>query len=104
MVRLFSSLGILIVLAQASCQTQSAPTFKPRLESQPEKPIRTSHASMESYLGLSKKAAAIKAERIGMRSRIVRDGFERYPITKDLRPDRINFEIDQGVVTSAKIF
>jgi hypothetical protein len=41
---------------------------------------------------------------MGLRSRVVRDDFERFPITKDLRQNRINFEIDKGRVTSAKIF
>lgn len=57
-----------------------------------------------SYLGLTQKEAMTKAESMGLRSRIVRNGFERYPMTKDLRADRINFEIDKEIVTSAKIF
>ncbi|MGJ8725072.1 MAG: hypothetical protein ACSHYB_10990 [Roseibacillus sp.] len=57
-----------------------------------------------SYLGLTKKEAVVKAREMGLRSRIVRDEFERFPMTKDLRADRINFEIDKGLVTVAKMF
>jgi len=70
----------------------------------PPKKKTRSDGPTRSYLGLSKKAATAKASEMGLRSRVVRDGFERYPITKDMRADRINFEIDKGVVTSAKIF
>lgn len=69
-----------------------------------KKSIPVTNGPTRSYLGLSKTAAASKAKEMGLRSRIVRDGFERYPITKDLRRDRINFELDKGLVTSAKIF
>ncbi|MDQ8190754.1 hypothetical protein [Roseibacillus persicicus] len=45
-----------------------------------------------------------KARELKLKPRIVREDMERFRMTKDLRSDRINFELDNGEVTSAKIF
>lgn len=89
---------LLFGLVLTSCQTESEPD-KPLFK----KASRTDGPT-RSYLGLTKEKAVAKARRMGLRSRIVRDDFERFRITKDLRTDRINFEIDKGFVTAAKIF
>ncbi|GHC53781.1 hypothetical protein GCM10007100_20070 [Roseibacillus persicicus] len=57
-----------------------------------------------SFLGLTKKEAMSKARELKLKPRIVREDMERFRMTKDLRSDRINFELDNGEVTSAKIF
>ncbi len=56
------------------------------------------------YHGLSLEAAQAKAKQLGYLARLVRNENEYYPITKDLRSNRVNFEIDNQLVTSAKIY
>lgn len=75
----------------------------PKEEITARRPPRTDGPT-RSYLQLTKSEARAKARQMGLRSRIVREDFETFPITKDLRQDRVNFEIDKGYVTAAKIF
>lgn len=96
----FFSPLLVVACLLSSCQ----PTVQP-MEPEPE-PKKSSQTDgpTRSYLGLSKSVAIAKARKMGLRTRVVRDDFDRFPITKDLRQNRINFEIDDGLVTSAKIF
>ena len=89
-------------LTLTSCQPpQSSPAAMPDRPAQsapnPSDPSR-------SYLGLTKNQATAKAETVGLQSRVVREGSKRFPITKELRAGRINFEVDNGVVTTAKMY
>ena len=88
----------LLTIAFSSCQTS------PKVSESVVKKETRKDGPTRSYIGLTKKQAIAKAKEMGLRSRIVRDDFERFPMTKDLRSDRINFEIDKGLVTVAKIF
>ena len=84
--------------ALCSCQTTA-------VDSKPvEKKVSRKTGPTRSFIGLTKNEAISKARAMGLRSRVVRDDFERFLITKDMRDDRINFEVDKGVVTSAKLF
>ncbi len=85
----------------SSCQTADPPTFAPT----PVKRVtRLTNGPTRSYLGLTSEKAQAKAKQMGLRSRIVREDGKQFIITKDLRQDRINFEVDKGRVTLAKIF
>ncbi|NNC89410.1 MAG: hypothetical protein HKN82_13210 [Akkermansiaceae bacterium] len=52
----------------------------------------------ESYVGLSKGAAAAKAAAERKRWRVVREDGRSFPVTMDYRPDRLNFTIRGGRV------
>lgn len=80
------------------------PSSKETLPESSEKVTTRNDGPTRSFLGLSKKDALSKAEQMKLKPRIVREDMERFPMTKDLRADRINFELDKGEVTSAKIF
>lgn len=50
------------------------------------------------FLGLSKDEAMAVAQREGRRARVVREEGVPRAITKDYRPQRVNFEVEQGLV------
>jgi major membrane immunogen (membrane-anchored lipoprotein) len=52
-----------------------------------------------AYEGLTKQAAIAKADAADVTWRITREDDERFLVTQDLQPDRVNFEIDDGRVT-----
>ena len=87
-----------------SCQVPPKPPVSSPTPAPVEKKGARNDGPTRSYIGLGQKEAMAKASAMGLRSRTVRDGPKRFPITKDLRADRINFEIDNGLVTSAKMF
>jgi len=53
----------------------------------------------QNYLGLSKDAAIAKAEAAGLRWRIVKEDGKSYHVTKDFRPERLNFDLESGIIT-----
>lgn len=55
------------------------------------------------YVGLAIDDAIVRAEAEGRPWRIARQDDEHFALTADLRPGRITFEIDDGVVTVAGI-
>lgn len=59
---------------------------------------KPSDPSDSSYLGLDQDAATTKADALGLRWRIVRIDDRRAKVTKDYRPERLNFEIEDGQV------
>lgn len=61
----------------------------------------TSTTSAGSYVGLSKRDAIARAEAEGRPWRIVREDDEYFPVTQDYVEQRVNFEIDDGTVTTA---
>ena len=104
----FLSLALLMSGCQRSSHDLGAPNREAKrpfsnVPSLTKKPSR-SDGPTRSFLGLSKSAAQAKAEQLGLGSRVVREDSERFILTRDLRKNRINFEIDKGLVTSAKIF
>jgi len=54
----------------------------------------------DGYIGLSKEAAHQKAEAAGLRSRTVHEDGKDFMLTKDYRPQRLNFVIIKGIVTA----
>jgi len=54
-----------------------------------------------AYVGLRKDAAIAKAEASGTPWRITREDDETFMVTLDYDPTRLNFEIDDGIVTRA---
>jgi len=54
-----------------------------------------------SYEGLKTSAAIAKAEAANVTWRITREDDEDFMVTLDYDPERVNFEIDDGRVTTA---
>ena len=58
---------------------------------------------MHRFVGLPEQQATLTAEEMDLMVRIIgRDG-EFYNVTADIRTDRVNFVINDGVVAEAKI-
>ena len=55
----------------------------------------------EAFIGLSIDDATALAEQEGRAWRIARQDDEQFFLTEDYSPDRVNFEVDSGVVTIA---
>ncbi len=53
------------------------------------------------YVGLTKSEAVRRINSEGNTYRIVREDGEKFPIITDVRLDRVNLEIDKGIVTAA---
>jgi|GEM_PF-967157 len=56
-----------------------------------------------AYLGQSRSAAEAVAASNGFSSRVVRIDGESFPVTQDYRSGRLNFELDNGLVTVVTI-
>jgi len=54
-----------------------------------------------AYVGLTKSAAIAKAKASDTPWRITREDDEQFMVTQDYDPTRLNFEIDDGKVTTA---
>ncbi len=54
------------------------------------------------YIGLSESDAINKATEENRNYRVVEKDGQGFVVTEDLRPDRLNFQITNGMVTSIK--
>ena len=69
-----------------------------------DQPSDPGYTQAPSYVGLTEGQAVQKAEDANVTYRIVsRDG-ESFPITLDLRQDRLNFTLENGKVTKAEYY
>ncbi|YCM43850.1 hypothetical protein V2O64_21310 [Verrucomicrobiaceae bacterium 227] len=55
--------------------------------------------SDQNYVGLTKDDAIAKADAAGLRWRIVKEDGQSHRVTKDHRPERLNFDIEAGIIT-----
>jgi hypothetical protein len=58
---------------------------------------------LESIIGKSLQEGIKLAKSNGFLIRVTREDDERFFVTQELRPDRINLEIDNEKITSARI-
>jgi hypothetical protein len=65
------------------------------------RPPKSCEEAAAAFVGLSKRAAIAEAEAQGRAWRIVREDDEHFAVTFDFQPERLNFEIDDGTVTTA---
>lgn len=52
-----------------------------------------------SFVGLTLEDAEAKAEKADLPHRVVKKDGEDFPVTRDYRPERLNFTVEKGVVT-----
>ena len=64
-------------------------------------PVETTDPGAAAYVGLTKRAAIEKADAGDTPWRITREDDESFMVTQDYVPERLNFEIDNGTVTTA---
>jgi hypothetical protein len=86
-------------LAVISCQQQSsepAPEKNPPAAEKPTTPADPADAN--SYLGMTLEAASARADKAGIRWRIVEEDGKPRLVTKDYRPDRLNFAVEKGKI------
>jgi hypothetical protein len=53
----------------------------------------------ESFVGLELKAAETRADKADLPHRVVRKDGQDFPVTRDYRPERLNFTVEKGIVT-----
>ena len=107
--------AIAATLALSACSTQNSDTEVtssaiPAPESSGSdmqfEPSETAVAVSNEVIGMTEAEAISTIEGVGSEEltyRVTRRDDESYPMTMDYRLDRINLEIDNGVVTKASI-
>lgn len=90
------SLSLFAVLL-SSCQEKSADAA-PAPPAPPVVDKGENAASDDAFIGQTSDAAAALAKERKLTSRIISVDGQPRPATKDYRPDRVNFEIEQGKV------
>ncbi len=88
------TLSIAVCLSLAACQQRES---KPAPESPPE-PATADPADVGSYLGMTVEEAGARADKAGIRWRIIEEDGQGRPVTKDHRPDRLNFAVAAGKI------
>lgn len=87
----------LFALLLSSCQEKSTDGH-PATEAPPVVDKGENAASDDAYIGQTADAAATLAKERKLISRIISVDGQPRPATKDYRPDRVNFEVEQGKV------
>ena len=113
--KLMLSGALVIMLALTACSTQSPdsgvtsstmPTPQSSSSDMQFEPSKTAQSVAAEVIGMSEEDAIQTIEGISseqLTSRVVRRDDENYAITMDYRLDRINLEIDNGIVTKTYI-
>ena len=86
-------------LAVISCQQRSsepAPEKDPPAAEKPPDPADPADAN--SYIGMTLADGSARAEKAGIRWRVVEEDGQARPVTKDYRPDRLNFVVEKGKI------
>ena len=98
------TLPILACLALAACQQhESKPPPRdtppaPPAPAQPPKKVSSNPGDASPYVGMSVHEASSRADKAGIRWRIVEEDGQSRPVTKDFRPDRLNFAVAAGKI------
>lgn len=95
------SLIPLIPCFLAACQPKHSPS---ETEPPPPAPVPENAASGEiptpsSFVGLPLEEAEAKAKAADLPHRVIRKDGEEFPVTRDYRPERLNFTVENGIVT-----
>lgn len=63
----------------------------------------TPDLTAEDFLGLSERAADAIVQENLLSARTVRVDDESFPVTEDFNPGRLNFEVDDGIITAVSL-
>ncbi len=59
---------------------------------------------MKKYIGLTLEKATELAEKENLRWRVVKENGERFFLTQDMDSNRVNFEVENNIITKAEIY
>jgi hypothetical protein len=59
---------------------------------------------MKKYIGLTLEKATELAEKENLRWRVTKENGERFLLTQDIASNRVNFEVEDNIVTKAEIY
>lgn len=90
---------ILTPLLLLGCQPKHSPEAGKSPAEAAEKQTSTAAPAPDSFIGLSLEAAEEKAEKADLPHRVIKKDGEDLPVTRDYRPERLNFTIENAVVT-----
>lgn len=94
------SLLLVPLLLCASCQPKrSAGTTTPETN---EKQTDVGVPTPSSFIGMTLEEAEAKAEKADLPHRVISQDGKDVPVTRDYRPERLNFTIENGIVTAVK--
>ena len=85
-------------LLVASCQPKHSSDSSPAPESTNDK-AASAVPSPESFVGLELKAAQEKANKADLPHRVIHEDGKDFPVTRDYRPERLNFTVEKGIIT-----
>ena len=81
------------------CQPKHSPGHAPGTPESTESQATVAIPKSESFVGLSLEAAESKAEKADLPHRVVKKDGEDLRVTRDYRPERLNFTVEKGIVT-----
>jgi len=93
-----TSLLCCLPLLVFSCQPKHSPEPPANAESSDKQP-GSAVPTPESFVGLELKVAQEKADKADLPHRVVREDGKDFPVTRDYRPERLNFTVEKGIVT-----
>jgi hypothetical protein len=91
---------LLAPLCFAACQPKQDPEPPPQVESPAETPQSGEIPTPSSFIGLTEGEAAAKATKADLPHRVVQRDGQSLPVTRDYRPERLNFTIENDKVTA----
>jgi hypothetical protein len=83
----------------ASCQPKHSPATDGKLPDSAEKQPSDALPTPDSFTGLTLEVAVERAEKADLPHRIIKKDGEDLPVTRDYRPERLNFTLEKGIVT-----
>ncbi len=86
-------------LALLACQPKHSPETDAKVPDAAEKQATGAVPTPESFVGLTLEAAEAKAKAADLPHRVVKRDGEDLPVTRDYRPERLNFTVEKGTVT-----
>lgn len=80
------------------CQSEKS-TDPPSQPDSPEHRSTDVIPAPDSFVGLKLEEAEALAKEADLPFRVIKRDGEEFPITRDYRPERLNFTVEKGVVT-----
>ena len=87
-------------LALLACQPKHSPENDHKSSNAAEKQPSSAVPTPDSFIGLTLEAAAEKATKADLPHRVVNRDGEDLPVTRDYRPERLNFTVEKGIIKS----
>lgn len=89
----------LIPILLCGCQPKQSPSSS---TSSTENQVEDGIPTPSSFIGLPIKEAEEKAKKADLPYRIIKQDGQDFPVTRDYHPARLNFTVENGLVTEVK--